>query len=380
MDDERLNLPSASGYGRLLNCPGSGAMEAKCEKDEDTPESASGTRIHAHCAGLPVEPPLTLTENDTAEMCRSLEEQAKEQWKQRLSGIHYIQEAREDRLYLRDGLKIAFSGQPDLVLMSQNKALVLDYKTGFGDQQDSCENDQLRALAVLLKHEYPDLEEITAGIIQPGAGMRVELVTFNAEHLEAATAEVFGALESAKRPVAPLILGDHCKWCRAKAICPKQQHQFKKLSNMTITTNMERQELLPNETLFQLLKQKGNVLKFIGELEAEAKRRLEAGQEISGEGEQYALVDGAARRKVADNAGLANALLESHGITSRELLETCSTIKVGELDTLMRMKSGKKAKEVKLWQDVKLAEFIKKESSGKTLERVKMIGGGASHE
>jgi hypothetical protein len=352
-------------------------MEAKCEKDDDTPEAASGTRIHAHLAGEAVAPPLTLAEQDAAEMCKRLEVESRGKWSFRFPlGESIVSEYREERYYLRDGLKIVFSGQPDVVYISDHRALILDYKTGFGEQQDSCENDQLRSLAVLLKAEHPELTEITAGIIQPGAGMRVELVTFNAEHLEAATEEVFGALESAKRPDAPLVMGDHCKWCRAKAICPKQQAHFKKLELMTMGRGEERKELLSNDTLFKLLKAKGNVMKFIAELDAEAKRRIESGDVISGDGEQYTLVDTDPRRKVTDNAELANILLENFGVTSREILETCSTVKVGELDTLIRTKTGKTAKQVKDWQAVALAECVKKESSGKTLERVKLLPGG----
>ncbi len=366
---ERQNMPSASGYSRLLNCPGSWALEQKCEKDEGSPEATSGTRIHAWLAGETVEPELTMQEMDTALMCRSLEESAIGEWSRR-SPMYSI--LREERLYLRKGLSVYFSGQPDVVCIEGSRALLLDYKTSYGKQQDSSENDQLRALAVLLRYEYPQLTEITAGIVQPGAGMKVQLTVFTKEHLDAATDELAGALQSYKQPDAPLVLGEHCKWCRAKAICPKQTGQFTKLSNMTIGTGLDRQEMLTNDVLFQLLKQKGNVVKFIGELESEAKRRLEAGQTIEGDGEQYALVESDGKRKVTDNAGLAEKLMLECGITSKELLEQCATIKVSELDTLMRVRTGKKVKEIKAWQEENLADCIQKTTSGKVLERVKI--------
>ena len=50
MSDERHNLPSASGYSRLLNCPGSWRMEQPFPSTS-TEDSRTGDRIHAWLAG-----------------------------------------------------------------------------------------------------------------------------------------------------------------------------------------------------------------------------------------------------------------------------------------------------------------------------------------
>ena len=56
-------------------------------------------------------------------------------------------------------------------------ALDSDYKTLHGDHQPSSENDQLRALAVLVSQEF-GAQTVTVGIVQPWKGMRVQLATF----------------------------------------------------------------------------------------------------------------------------------------------------------------------------------------------------------
>ncbi len=369
MDTERLDKPSASGAPRLYNCPGSFALEQKCPPDEDTEESSRGTKIHDYLAGaIPLED-LSLDEQDTAGMCQRLEEEALQAW-----SVMPQQCIREDRLYLRDRLRIIFSGKPDVVYFDGVRALALDYKTGFGDQDDSADNEQLRALAVLVKNERLHLKEITVAILQPVAGMKVQLATFNEEALAAAEEELRMALDAAKQPDAPLHLGDHCKWCRAKAICPKQQGQLTTLSQMDIRKYDERAEMLDNDRLAELYGMKGNVMKLLGDLEAELKRRVERGDIITTkDGEQYALVDGAAKRKVKDNAKLQYELsAEPFFISAAEIL-ACSTVRVGDLDALMRTKSKMTAVKVKEWQAENLPNIITKEPGGKTLEKVALL-------
>lgn len=334
---------------------------------EETPEMASGTKIHAWLAGELPDEELTLPEMDTAQMCRTLEHCAIDEWKQMRGVTHDVIIIREERMYLHEGFSPIFSGKPDLVLISreQSEALILDYKTGYGEQQDSCENDQLRALAVLLRHENPDIAAVTVGIIQPGAGMRVQLSTFNASHIDDAEDELRAALKRAQDPDAPTVLGNHCKYCNAKAICDKQQRNLERVERLHIGTYVDRQELLSNDRLSELLDACGQAERMIGNIRAEAKRRLEAGESVPG----WRLVDGAARRTVTDAKTLADTLLIQLGITHQEIVERCASIKVSDLDVLIRQKTGMKAKDVKAWQAEYLQGIIEIKQSDRKLER-----------
>lgn len=367
MTDERMNLPSASGYSRLLHCPGSWRLEQQSPVAEETPEMASGTKIHAWLAGELPDEALTLQEMGTATMCRELEHRAIDAWKQICGIAGDVTTIREERMYLHEGFAPIFSGKPDLVLISRERreALILDYKTGFGEQQDSCENDQLRALSVLLRHETPDIVAVTVGIIQPGAGMHVQLSTFEASHIDDAESELRAALKRAMEPDAPTVLGNHCKFCAAKAICDKQQRNLERVERLHIGTYVDRQELLSNDRLAELLDACGQAERMIGNIRAEAKRRLEAGESVPG----WRLVDGAARRTVTDAKTLAETLLIHLGITHQEIVERCASIKVSDLDVLIRQKTGMKVKDVKAWQAEYLQGTLEIKQSDKKLER-----------
>jgi hypothetical protein len=101
-------------------------------------------------------------------------------------------------------------------MLQDNRALVLDFKSGFGEQTVSSNNSQLRALAILVKANHPQVTEVTVGIIQPYAGGAVELCTYRKEDLEAATNQLLQILEAANQPNARIVPGiKQCSFCKA---------------------------------------------------------------------------------------------------------------------------------------------------------------------
>ena len=51
MSDERKGRPSASGFERLLDCPGSFTLNKEAPEQPSSPAAARGTRVHAGCSG-----------------------------------------------------------------------------------------------------------------------------------------------------------------------------------------------------------------------------------------------------------------------------------------------------------------------------------------
>lgn len=210
MTDERENLPSASGMERIALCPGSWSLEQQCPVPPEGEDAASGTRIHEFLAGNNVE--LSEDESLTARLCAEVAEPL-------LAGASSI--VRETRLWCSDGYKKRFSGKPDVIAFGDREATVIDYKTGRGEVADSPHNLQLRALAVLVKHNWPDLEKVRVAIVQPWASRRPIVTEYDADALDEADHQIGNIVADAMADNAPLRPGvQQCQYCRAKTICP----------------------------------------------------------------------------------------------------------------------------------------------------------------
>lgn len=259
MTDERLDLPSASGLERLVLCPGSWQLE-KGLPSPDSEDSARGTRIHAALAvGRDSEAWKALDHDEaaTAERCLRLASQAIEAW---ATPAPHVIDYSPPRYYLRRGIKPIFSGQPDLTAIEGNvpckyplasrRALILDYKTSWGEHTESAGNLQLMAYAVLLHMDYGPFASITVGIVQPLAGGPVQLTTYHLNTLQLAYNQIILAMNDAAKPDAPRRPGPkQCNFCRAKAICPEFGKQMEVTGNTQLapTDSTLGQQILPED-------------------------------------------------------------------------------------------------------------------------------------
>ena len=109
--DVRDGRPSASGFERLVLCPGSWLAEQACrvEGEPESEAAAMGTRLHAHMehGTLPEDP----VEAEAVQWCRDTEEMLKG----RYLGSGEIEFLREYRWWAADH---RFSGQADAVFFS----------------------------------------------------------------------------------------------------------------------------------------------------------------------------------------------------------------------------------------------------------------------
>lgn len=210
VNDERGGLPSASGLERIALCPGSWQLERQCPREESSEAADSGSRIHAFLAHEAVD--LSQDELDVAIKCM----------RQANDLIGAGEELREQRLWYSDKFgRRLFSGQADVLVISGNTALVIDYKTGRGEVSASAANFQLRGLAVLVKHNYPDVEVVSVAIIQPLASSVPVVCEYGPEELDLAKLQILNVVGLSEVTDPPLVPSEAaCKYCRAKAICP----------------------------------------------------------------------------------------------------------------------------------------------------------------
>lgn len=226
--DPRAGLPSPSIMHRVSECSGSVAMVNALRSSGkyiaiSNPYAPSGNRVHWHLARTngqnenQTENDLTADELIVARKCKELANKTIEAWRD--NECEYLEFIVEKRLWYRNGLIPRFSGQPDLVVIGENnRALVINYKTGRLEAEPAADNLQLRAEIVLLKHTRPALEQIDAAIVEPLVSWDSERVSYSAKNLAQAETEILAIVDEAswnhKRTAGPW-----CVHCPARANC-----------------------------------------------------------------------------------------------------------------------------------------------------------------
>jgi hypothetical protein len=116
------------------------------------------------------------------------------------------------------------------------------------------------------------------------------------------------AVKASQQPEAPTAVGDWCRWCTAKPICPSMTGQIDRVTHTALKE-------IDNETLGQALAMAEKLEAFIADAKALALSRLERGMNVPG----YKLVAKRATRQWADESKAREVLLES-GIDSRDIM------------------------------------------------------------
>jgi hypothetical protein len=345
MNDERQGLPSASILHRLAACPGSWTLCKGLPETESSPEAEFGTVVHAYLAGNMREEDLTPEENDMALSCLQIEERLVADWRGRLQipATDLVECRRKDgRLWLyQDNGDKYFSGETDTVYIWNRHALVLDYKTGRGEQAEASDNLQLRAYAVLVVNNHGWMKTVEVGIIQPLVTHSPTLCRYGVDELIAAQKELLYILSAATSQHAELETGDHCKYCRAQAICPKVKEEVQRFSALTINASGLT---IPDEDMAALRARCGAAKKMIGAIEAECFRRAEANPEKWRE-LGWEIREGSGRRAVEDVTTVSERL-NAAGASWQEIAGEC-TITITSVETLTRKAMGLKGKAVK---------------------------------
>ena len=229
MQDERENLPSASGMARLVNCPGSWNAEQAIEKvDTSSAVSTFGNEVHAAIAAEDLSG-CGIKESDVAERLMRMEKAAIEQWQQDF-GVGTFNTLREVRFWLSVGGRRVASGKPDLFAQESGKLTfaALDFKTGFKDVVASSRNWQLKffvafawALALETKGADTSTARIRVAIAQHRLGEKFDATDYDAADMKQTYNEVMFFLRRAQNPDAERIPSIECGYCKARTSCPE---------------------------------------------------------------------------------------------------------------------------------------------------------------
>jgi hypothetical protein len=281
-------LGASSAY-RWLSCPGSVALCEAVPYKQSSLYAAEGTHAHEFaewCVREQADPTALL--GKSFKNLEITEELAK-------SILHY-QEAiysidNSENLTLEEKLHLSWIhpdmfGTADAVIREPFGTLtVIDFKYGAGIPVEVENNSQLLfyALGAMAQDEYEHVEMI---IVQPradhkGGPVRRWKVPAQVVH---DFAEVLRAgVERVKNEPNRLELGEHCHFCSAKAICPKQKAMV--LESMKNAFEIEKSPDVLTMSMSEIVKviQNKTALKnWIDRVEEHATALLLNGQEIPG--------------------------------------------------------------------------------------------------
>lgn len=220
---------------------------------------------------------------------------------------------REKRLWNRID---AYSGQADVVYMNGDTALVFDYKFGRGEVQPAAENAQLLTLSALILDNYPHVNSVYAGILQPFAENRnaYELAEYSRRDLQSMKHTIRTAIDAANKEDAPLVPSAMaCKYCRAAATCPAAWR-----------ASLTQREILPltqmtPAAIADLLDRANMAERLADAVKTAVKQHLQDGNEIPG----WKLTSGKATNTISDPQEAFRRLNEAHGIDAEQFTACC---------------------------------------------------------
>jgi hypothetical protein len=316
---QHSNIVGGSTAKRVINCPGSVALVQKMPPKPSSEHADRGTLLHNMMEEILVsgdapESYIGARYNDQILTQELIDEKIKPAM-EALDAIDPDQTMEyevETRVGFGDLLPGVF-GSTDLIGRIGNRAIVLDWKFGDGVMVEVEENPQLMfyAAAAMRTKEaqwaFEGATEIEMVIVQPP---EVRRWVTTPERIAAFELELVQAVKQAMKPDAQLAVGDHCRWCAAKPICPKMTGAVDRALKVQI-------EALPAAQISTYLKNADMLEEWIKDLRALALQMLESGAKLP----EYKLVAKRAIRSWSDEEK-AKVALFAYGLTESEVMET----------------------------------------------------------
>jgi len=331
--DESAGYPSASEYDRLLACRASYLLSRKAHafgqvSHQWSPEADLGTKKHlANTQG-----PETLSpkERQDWEVCQRKREEFLKGWLG--NSQEPFSSVKEERLWLRRGIRPLLTGKPDEVLRQGSRVALLDFKFGNYRVPDPANNVQLSIYALLVSREDDAIEEVTVQILSPHFDF--EPFTYTRAELIRLYQSALIVISSLSDPGEPTP-GAHCQFCPARLICPAARNEAE---NATLAKVIE----LPlGEPAARLLTQIRRAQALFKEIESYYKRVLEReASAIPG----WGLVPGNVMRSINDTVKVHAQFAELFSV--QEFL-ACCTVSVPELERAWSRKKGITASQAK---------------------------------
>ena len=313
---QHSNIVGGSTASRVIACPGSVALVQKMPPKPSSEHADRGTLLHnAISEILEGRPDVIGSVYEGQVLTQELFDEKIVPALKALDDVDPTQNMVyevETRVGFGDLLPGVF-GSTDLVGRVGDRAVVLDWKFGDGVVVDAVENKQLMFYAAACMRTesaqwaFEGATEIECIIVQPPMIRR--WVT-TPERIKQFEQELVQAVKAAQQPDAKLAVGDHCRWCAAKPVCPKMTGAVDRALQVQLKE-------IDVDTLGKYLKNADLLEDWIKDLRGLALQLLEKNLPVPG----YKLVQKQARRKWSDESKAKAALLEM-GLKESVVVET----------------------------------------------------------
>ena len=306
---QHSRIVGGSTAKRVINCPGSVALVDKMPAQPSSSYADEGTLLHDTIADIldgkgTVESYLGRKHND-AVLTQDLIDDKLTVALAALDAVDpqgEMEYAVESRVGFGDLLPDVF-GSTDMLGRIGSRAVVLDWKFGDGVAVSAEENPQLLFYAAAamrtpkVKWVFDGADEIEMIIVQPPS---VKRWLTSPARVAAFEAELVAAVKTALKPDAPMAVGDWCRWCAAKPVCPLMTGAVDRMVKAKL-------EALPHDQIAHYLSMVPTIESFIKDLQQLAHGLLEEGQQVPG----YKLVPKRATRQWV-NEDKAYRMLRKH--------------------------------------------------------------------
>jgi len=327
---DHSKIVGGSTAKRVMNCPGSVALVQKMPPQPSNKYADEGTLLHNVIAEIVMtdkhpEEFLHTKYNDQVLTLDLIDNKLVPA----LAALDVIDPNKEmeieaeTRVGFGDLLPGVF-GSTDLIGRIGKRAVVLDWKFGDGVAVEVEENPQLMFYAAAAmrteetKWAFVDVEEIEMVIVQPPAVKRWVTTPARIAQFEK---DLVKAVKLAQQPDAEIKVGDHCRWCAAKPICP----QMTGAVDRALKTQIEAIDV---QSLGAYLANADMLEDWIKDLRALAHQILDSGASVPG----YKLVAKRGTRQWTDEKDVVHWLdgkgLEPTEIYRKELLSPAQMEKV----------------------------------------------------
>jgi len=313
------NIVGGSTAKRVINCPGSVALVQKMPPKLGGDAADEGTLCHNAMATLLEDPSLEIKSvlgvkyNDQT----LTEDLIDEKIIPAMAALTEIDPDGDMEYQIEAHVNFGkllpnVFGSADLIGRIDDRAIILDWKFGRG-AVDVEENEQLLFYAAAamrtkgLEWAFEGVSEVEMVIVQPPAVKRWTTTIARVKQFER---DLVHAVTASQNAVAPLKVGDHCRYCPAKPICPQMTGAAERALKVQI------KELDPAK-IGQYLATADLVEKWISDLRDLALQILESGEPVPG----YKLVPKRAMRTWVDE-DKAYFALSKLGVDRSELVET----------------------------------------------------------
>ena len=365
-----MNIPeiTASKLERLSLCPGS-LMAERGLPDRVSPVAEEGRRIHAELAqyfqGMPGSQDALIGQYIS---------EANHLIESHTCGQEHLKFV-EQRIVSVDG----YSGQPDLVVtwgpLHNKCALVLDWKSGWIEQESSTSNLQLRAYAVLVAYAY-GCSNVFVALLQRNAATVV--THYDTEDLIKAREEIGEIIREATAPGALRTAGEtQCRYCKAIAICPEARASIaeaiaavdRRAQTLPLNVAPEALELmvqcLTGDELAYIRDRKNVAEMVFRHTDDEIRRRLQDDpKSVPG----WTLKPGNKVRRITD---IEEAIALLDGIISPSTFYRCCNVSLGALEEAMRTNQGISVAQSKHVIKERLGEVIDENQNQPSIVRAK---------